>query len=94
MVLHDPSIYIKKKVCLFVCLFVCSSVRYAFSPCNSYRHQTFHDASLGPREGREGVGATMGGGGDRVGLGEISPRSSIYLDRRVFICSLCISSLG
>jgi hypothetical protein len=41
------SIYIKKKVCL--------SVRYAFSPCNSYDHQTFHDACLGPKEGRRGV---------------------------------------
>ena len=47
------SIYIKKNVCL--------SVRYAFSPCNSYRHQTFHDTSLGPEEGRHGVGITKKG---------------------------------
>ena len=37
------------------------SVRYAFSPCNSYDHQTFHDASLGPREGRRGVGMVIEG---------------------------------
>ncbi len=51
-----------------VCLFVC----YAFSPCNSYRHQTFHDTSLGPEEGRHGVGITK-----KVQegcLGEIPPR--------------------
>jgi hypothetical protein len=54
---EGESIYIKKKVCLFVCLFV----RYAFSPCNSYRHQTFHDTSLGPEEGRHGVGITKKG---------------------------------
>ncbi len=42
------SIYIKKNVCLFV--------RYAFSPCNSYRHQTFHDIFLGPEKGRHRVG--------------------------------------
>jgi hypothetical protein len=40
---------------------VCLSVRYAFSPCNSYRHQTFHDISLGPEEGRHGVGITKKG---------------------------------
>ncbi len=44
-----------------VCLSVCLSVRYAFSPCNSYRHQTFHDISLGPEEGRHGVGITKKG---------------------------------
>ena len=42
------SIYIKKNVCLSVCL----SVRYTFSPCNSYDHQTFHDSFLDPGEGR------------------------------------------
>ena len=47
------SLYIKKNVCL--------SVRYAFSPCNSYGHQTFHDISLGPEEGRHGVGITKKG---------------------------------
>jgi hypothetical protein len=63
------SIYVYKEECLFVYL----SVRYAFSPCNSYRHQTFHDTSLGPEEGRYGVGITKKGqeGGY---LGEISPR--------------------
>jgi hypothetical protein len=62
---EKESIYIKKNVCLFV--------RYAFSPCNSYRHQTFHDTSLGPEEGRHGVGITKKGqeGGY---LGEIPPR--------------------
>jgi hypothetical protein len=40
---------------------VCLSVRYAFSPCNSYRHQTFHDIFLGPEEGRHGVGITNKG---------------------------------
>jgi hypothetical protein len=40
---------------------VCLSVRYAFSPCNSYRHQTFHNTSLGPEEGRHGVGITKKG---------------------------------
>ena len=53
---------------------VCLSVRYAFSPCNSYRHQTFYDTSLGPEEGRHGVGITkksQEGGGY---LGEIPPR--------------------
>jgi hypothetical protein len=53
----DVSIYIKKNVCLSVCLFV----RYASSPCNSYRHQTFHDTSLGPEEGWHGVGITKKG---------------------------------
>jgi hypothetical protein len=51
------TIYIYKEECLFVCL----SVRYAFSPCNSYRHQTFHDISLGPEEGRHVVGITKKG---------------------------------
>ncbi len=46
-------IYIYKEECL--------SVRYAFSPCNSYRDQTFHDTSLGPEEGRHGVGITKKG---------------------------------
>jgi hypothetical protein len=56
--MHDNiSIYIKKNVYLSVCL----SVRYAFSPCNSYDHQTFHDTSLGPEEGRHGVGITKKG---------------------------------
>ncbi len=55
------SIYIYKEECLFVCLSVCLSVRYAFRPCNSYRHQTFHDTSLGPEEGRHGVGITKKG---------------------------------
>jgi hypothetical protein len=40
---------------------VCLSVRYAFSPFNSYRHQTFRDISLGPEEGRHGVGITKKG---------------------------------
>ncbi len=44
-----------------VCLFVCVFVRYAFSPCNSYRHQTFHDISLGPEEGRHRVEITKKG---------------------------------
>ncbi len=61
-----------------VCLFVC----YAFSSCNSYRLQTFHDTSLGPEEGRHGVGITKKGqeGGawvkfhpDDLYLGEVSP---------------------
>ena len=52
-------IYIYKEECLSVCL----SVRYAFSPCNSYRHQTFHGTPLGPEEGREEVGAVQGEGG-------------------------------
>jgi hypothetical protein len=57
----SASIYIYKEECLSVCL----SVLYAFSPCNSYDHQTFHDASLGPKEGRRGVGMVIGvcGGG-------------------------------
>jgi hypothetical protein len=56
----SPLVYIYiKKVCLFV--------RYAFSPCNSYRHQTFHDTSLGPREGQRRVDMVIGGGG----VGEI-----------------------
>jgi hypothetical protein len=41
--------------------FICLFVRYAFSPCNSYRHQTFHNTSLGPEEGRHGVGITKKG---------------------------------
>jgi hypothetical protein len=51
------SIYIKKNVCLSVCLVV----RYAFSPCNSYRLQIFHDTSLGPEDGRHGVEITKKG---------------------------------
>jgi hypothetical protein len=51
----DVSIYIKKNVCL--------SGRYAFSSCNSYDHQTFHDTSLGPREAQRGVDMVIGGGG-------------------------------
>jgi hypothetical protein len=47
------SIYIYKEECLSVCL----SVRYVFSPYNIQRHQTFHDASLGPGKGRDGVRA-------------------------------------
>ena len=39
----------------------CLFVRYAFSSCKSYDHQTFHDASLGPKEGRRGVGIVIGG---------------------------------
>ncbi len=50
---RSKSIYIKKNVCL--------SVRYAFSPCNNYRHQTFHDIFLGPEAGRHGVGITKKG---------------------------------
>ena len=57
------SIYIKKNVCLFVCLFVL----YAFSPCNSYGHQTFYNASLGPKEGRRWVSATIWGWGREPG---------------------------
>ena len=53
-------IYIYKEECLSVCLFVCLFVRYAFSPYNSQRHQTFHDTSLGPGEGRHGVGVGEG----------------------------------
>ncbi len=60
------SIYIYKR------MFVCLSVLYAFSPCNSYDHQTFQDACLGPKEGRNGVKISNRGGGGR--LGEISPR--------------------
>jgi hypothetical protein len=40
---------------MFVCLSVCLSVRYAFSPCNSYGYQTFHTTPLGPKEGRRGI---------------------------------------
>jgi hypothetical protein len=66
-----------------VCLSVCLSVRYAFSPCNGYRHQTFHDISLGPEEGRHGVGITKKGqkGGY---LGEISPSLGVLLFRLIF----------
>jgi hypothetical protein len=49
----------------------CLSVLYALSPCDSYDHQTFHDASLSPKEGRNGVNSRTGVG---RGLGEISPR--------------------
>jgi hypothetical protein len=55
-----PEIYIYKEERLFVCLFVL----YAFSPCDSYDHQTFHSASLGPKEGRRGVGMVIGGWGE------------------------------
>jgi len=44
-------IYIYKEECLCVCL----PVLYAFNPCDSYDHQSFHDACLGPKEGRRGV---------------------------------------
>ncbi len=50
------SIYIKKKVCVFVC-YLC------IGPCKSERHQTFHGTPLGPEEGREGVSATNEDGG-------------------------------
>ncbi len=43
-------------------MFVCSFVLYAFGPCNSYHHQTFHDARLGPKEGRRGVKISNRGG--------------------------------
>jgi hypothetical protein len=39
------------------------SVRYAFSPCDSYSRQTFHDGPLGPKEGRRGVKTSKGGWG-------------------------------
>jgi hypothetical protein len=57
-------------------------------PLRIHPLQTFHDASLGPREGRRGVGATQGGG-----LGGIPPSHlSIYIKKNVclFVCSLCI----
>ncbi len=57
---YKISIYIYKEERLFVCLFVL----YAFSPCDSYDHQTFHSASLGPKEGRRGVGMVIGGWGE------------------------------
>ena len=60
------SIYIKKKVCVFV--------RYALSLYDSYDHETFHDAPLGPMEGqRRAKTSTRGVAG---GLGEISFTSS------------------
>ena len=46
------SIYIYKEQCL--------SVRYAFSLCDSQRHQTFHDTTLGPEEGQERIGVAKG----------------------------------
>ena len=53
-------------------MFVCLFVRYAFSPCNSYRHQTFHDTSLGSEGGRHGVGITKKGQRE-VTLGQFHP---------------------
>jgi len=46
-------------------MFVCLSVRYAyaFGPCNSYGHQTFHDACLGPKKDRRGVKISNRGSG-------------------------------
>ena len=41
---NSHIMYIKKNVCLFV--------RGSLSPCNSYRHQTFHNSFLDPGEGR------------------------------------------
>ena len=40
--LYHPSLYRKKNVCL--------SIRYAFSPCNSYLHQTFYGTPLDLKE--------------------------------------------
>ena len=41
-------------------MFVCLSVLYAFSPCNTYGHQTFHGPPLGPEEGRQGIDTING----------------------------------
>jgi hypothetical protein len=49
-------IYIYKEECLCVCLSVCLFVRYAFKNRTCKCNQTFHDISLGPEEGRHGVG--------------------------------------
>ena len=38
------------------------SVRYALSPCDSWRHKTFHATFLDPEEDRRGVGTTKLGG--------------------------------
>ena len=61
----DPKLSLPRYIDIYIyeeeCLSVCLSVRYAFGPCNSYRHQTFHDTSLGPEEGRHGVGITKKG---------------------------------
>jgi hypothetical protein len=40
---------------------VCLFVRYAFGDRMSKCNQTFHDTSLGPEEGRHGVGITKKG---------------------------------
>ncbi len=63
-------------------MYVCLSVLYAFSPCNSYRHQTFHDISLGPEEGRHGLESLRRG--RRGYLGEISPSLGVLLFRLIF----------
>ncbi len=42
---------------------VCLFVLYAFGPCNSWLHETFHGTPLGPEEDQDGVDATQGGGG-------------------------------
>ncbi len=34
-------------------------VIYAFGPCNSWLHETFHRTPLGPEEGRDGVDVTQ-----------------------------------
>ena len=54
---------------------VCLSVRYAFSPCDSYSHQTFHDGLLGPGEGGHRVRISKRGWGG--GLGEVHPSHAI-----------------
>jgi hypothetical protein len=59
-------------------MFVCLSVRYAFGPCNTYGHQTFHDACLGPKEGRRGVKTSNPGRVEGGGLGEIHPGYGIW----------------
>jgi hypothetical protein len=51
--LTNDVIYIYKEECLFV--------RYAFGDRMSKCNQTFHDISLGPEEGRDGVGITKKG---------------------------------
>jgi hypothetical protein len=58
-----PSIYIYKEECLSVCLFV----RYAFGPCDSYRHQTFYETSLGPEKSLAKLGTPEGGKTDVLG---------------------------
>ena len=74
---EKESIYIKKNVCLFV--------RYAFSPYNSYRHQTFHDTPQVQRKIERGLTRPLGGGGVvEGGLGEISPSLGVLLFRLIF----------